>query len=354
MADQEPAPAVGQVQPEMGQPEAEAAQNLAWRLTPARLPEFSGDSKHCSFDIWKYEVECLIKEKVPDTQVKSAIRRSVRGQAQKTLLILGTEATVSGILAKFKTAFGPTLSAQTVLANLYTMRQREGEDAGSFSSRLEDTVQQAIVLERVTRAEADVMLREAFQGGLAKDTKMATSYLLADSDLAFDQLALEVKRVEKELNLVGAGQVKSMRSEEAEVEKLREMVGKLRDRVAELEGKSSHERRQPVPTSDRGLNGSQSQGRGLRPTGPGSPVHGRWNRTQHNSFARGRGYQFAPGQQHPVRGQGTQHQVAVGNAGRSQDQRVCYNCLAPGHFARECPKGQGHLNGRQPGGRGLP
>ena len=55
-----------------------------------RLPPFSGDDKDCQFDLWHYEVQCLEQEKHPESDIKLAIRRSWRGQAQRTLMSLAT------------------------------------------------------------------------------------------------------------------------------------------------------------------------------------------------------------------------------------------------------------------------
>ena len=325
------------IMPDVG---ASADAPADYRVT-TRLPDFSGEAKHTSFEIYKYEIMCLIQEGVKETNIRAAIRRSVRGQAQKTLLILGTDAKVSDILKKFETTFGPTLSAQTVLANLYTMKQREGEDAGSFGARLEDTVQQAITLGRASRTEADKMLREAFQGGLARHTKMATAYLLADSNVAFDRLVLEVKRVEQELNLVGAGQLNAIARPDGEVEKLREMVAQLQRKVVELEKRQADG---PGSALQSGLAGGQnhySYGRGHQPQ-DGS-FRGRGNQNAPNSFSRGWGFQPSRGRASMSQGQGSREQ--------GRHSKVCYTCGVPGHFSRECARG-GHLNEQQPGGRG--
>ncbi|GFO14967.1 modulator of apoptosis 1-like [Plakobranchus ocellatus] len=159
-----------------------------------RLPVFTGESKDCSFDQWEFEVQCLIKEAWPEDEVKLLIRRSLRGQASRTLMNLGTDASLATIMAKFKSVYGHILSLNTVMATFYSMKQAETEDAGSFAQRLEDTAHQAVTLGRVEQKELNALLKEAFCAGLKPQTKLITGFLLENKALTFDQLSLEVKR----------------------------------------------------------------------------------------------------------------------------------------------------------------
>ena len=54
-----------------------------------RLPLFSGETKDAAFNLWKYEVECLRAEGKREADVRLAIRRSLKGQASRTLMTLG-------------------------------------------------------------------------------------------------------------------------------------------------------------------------------------------------------------------------------------------------------------------------
>ena len=68
---------------------------------PPRLPNFSGDKKgETTFDLWKFEVECLMKEKQSDATISQAIRRSLRGEAARVVMRLGSAASTSEILEK--------------------------------------------------------------------------------------------------------------------------------------------------------------------------------------------------------------------------------------------------------------
>ena len=142
-----------------------------------RLSLFSGETKDAAFDLWKYEVECLRAEGKREADVRLAIRRSLKGQASRTLMTLGVGASVDDILLKFQSVFGPTETAQNILSRFYSLQLGPTEDAGAFAACLEDAILQAVQLGRVRREDVDDMLCEAFEGGLRRETKSVTSYL---------------------------------------------------------------------------------------------------------------------------------------------------------------------------------
>ena len=145
--------------------------------TLPRLPLFSGETKDATFDLWKYEVECLRAEGKREADVRLAIRRSLKGQASRTLMTLGVGASVIDILLKFQSVFGLTETAQNILNRFYSLQQGPTKDAGAFAARREDTILQAVQLGRVRREDVDAMLCEAFEGGLRRETKSVTFYL---------------------------------------------------------------------------------------------------------------------------------------------------------------------------------
>ena len=221
---------------------------------PPRLPPFSGDDKDTQFDLWHYEVQCLQAENRPEADIKQAIRRSLKGQAQLTLMSLGIDASVQSIIDKFKTVFGPTLSIQTVLSNFYSMRQKEGEDSGSFANRLEDCLRQAIQLGRVDPTSSQTMLREAFEAGLRTQVRVAVGFLFNLKKLNFDELVVEVKRREKELGLNSAAAVRSIQDSQiseltAQVKQLRTELQTLKDnqRPSSFSGQGGQRPPGPLP-----------------------------------------------------------------------------------------------------------
>ena len=202
-----------------------------------RLPLFSGETKDAAFDLWKYEVECLRAEGKREADVRLAIRRSLKGQASRTLMTLGVGASVDDILLKFQSVFGPTETAQNILSRFYSLQQDQTEDAGAFAARLEDAILQAVQLGRVRREDVDAMLCEAFEGELRRETKSVTSYLFTPRN-EFSKLLVEVKRKEREL-VDKVGTVASVQA--SEVDALKTLVLELRSELRTLKNERSQQ-----------------------------------------------------------------------------------------------------------------
>ena len=258
-----------------------------------RLPVFSGQDKDTPFDVWRFEVQCLQSEGRSENDIKLAIRRSLKGQASRTLLSLGVEAAVSNIIKKFNAVYGSTETAHTILRTFYSLSQREGEDAGSFAVRLEDCIQQAVRLGRVNQTSVPFLLKEAFGGGLLHRTKMATAYLFAQFD-QFDALQVEVKRVEKELGLLNTASAMAIQSsQQNEIDKLTATVNELKTELTTLKAK-----------------------------------------------------QLSVNQQNHTNSQ--RHRPPPDNGVRTHNQRPCWRCGVVGHYRRECRVIDQNLNGQRP------
>ena len=108
---------------------------------------FSGDSskQDTSYDLWRYEVDCLIKEKYSEEAIAQAIRRSLRGDAGKVAMRLGPEAKVDDILDKMESVFGSLERGEKVLEEFYSSRQRKDEDSMAWICRLEEIFRKAVI-----------------------------------------------------------------------------------------------------------------------------------------------------------------------------------------------------------------
>ena len=71
-----------------------------------KLPIFSGEEKsETSFDVWKLEVECVLREgNYTGSSVLQAIRGSLKGKA-RSLLFLSEHATAENIIEKLDGVF---------------------------------------------------------------------------------------------------------------------------------------------------------------------------------------------------------------------------------------------------------
>ena len=77
--------------------------NVSITTRTPNLTVFSGDpkAKNESFDLWKYEITCLLEESQHSkTTIAEAARRSLRGEAAKVVKRLGPGAPIEVILTK--------------------------------------------------------------------------------------------------------------------------------------------------------------------------------------------------------------------------------------------------------------
>ena len=111
-----------------------------------QLPFFSGEEQKgdVSFEVWKFELNCLIKESVyPDSLILQAIRKSLRGKSRDILLTLGESASPSIILNKLEGIYGNVSSTEVLLQQFYLESQLENESIADCSVRIENLLRRA-------------------------------------------------------------------------------------------------------------------------------------------------------------------------------------------------------------------
>ena len=94
--------------------------------------------KEDKYDLWHYEVECLIKAKYTERVIAQAIRRSLNSKSSKVFMQLGPEATASQMLHKMDNIFGNLERGENIIEEFYRISQQRGEDSISWSCRLEE------------------------------------------------------------------------------------------------------------------------------------------------------------------------------------------------------------------------
>ncbi|CAG2226925.1 unnamed protein product [Mytilus edulis] len=171
-----------------------------------RLPVFSGDAKsEASFDVWKFEVKCLLRENLyPELIIVQCMRNSLKNQARNTLLTLPESATPHNILEKLEGIYGNVYSNETLLQSFYTEKQDEGQSVADYGMKLEGILQKAYDKGKLTSEVRDDMLRTKFWSGIRDSAlKNATRYKY-DTIKNFDELRKEVRAVELELQISSA------------------------------------------------------------------------------------------------------------------------------------------------------
>jgi hypothetical protein len=167
---------------------------------PPRLPLFSGeDGKgESTFDLWRYEIECLISSEThtPDA-INQALRRSLKGEASKIAMRLGPSASTKTLMDKLQSVFGPVEVRESLMAQFYSARQREGEDVSAWSCRLEDLLMKATESAPVDPHTSNQMLRNMFWTGLLQSLKDVSGHKF-DTLTDFDTLRVAIRRIESD------------------------------------------------------------------------------------------------------------------------------------------------------------
>ena len=168
---------------------------------------FSGDEDakgECRYDLWKYEVECLVKDGVhTEETIRHVIRRSLKGEAAHVLKRLGPNATVQQILQKFDGVYGIVEAGEETLAEFYSARQKETEDVSTWGCRLEELLDRAVHAGVLGDKDTDEMLRKRFWTGLCPKLKEASRHKF-DSIMDFDRLRVVVRTIAHEFKAEGA------------------------------------------------------------------------------------------------------------------------------------------------------
>ena len=307
-----------------------------------RISLFSGDTKgdHVSYDMWRFEVWNLLKEKLYSNEVITmAAKKSLRGEAAKVSMRLGVFADIQELIDKFDGIYGNIDATEDLLAKFYSAQQKEDESVVNWGCRLEemlDKVKQGNALNMSPR-EMNEILRSKFWAGLRPQLKDASRYKCEQLE-TFDELLVALRKIEQDLSSrtttqkVTKPQVKMAVTTEKEqpqvkmavtaekeqpLGELKGMIEKLTKKVEDLENKTQKSSEQYRHSSRRGRGGYQ----------------------QHFSGTRGN---YTP-PTHPS-------QSAPQNFGQ-QPEPTCFKCGQPGHIKRGCRvdlSKLGHLNVNPP------
>ena len=132
-----------------------------------KLPQFSGEGQKgdCEFDVWKYDINCLLHSGVyPQHILLEAIRSSLRGKARSVLLHLGELAGVSDIIAELEAIYGNVATTEKLKEQFYMAKQLPNETVADYSLRLEQLLQHSSL--QVDFQTKNEMLRNRLWSGL--------------------------------------------------------------------------------------------------------------------------------------------------------------------------------------------
>ena len=265
--------------------------NEDYTYNKPNLPYFSGDTPpikgDTTFNVWSFEVRCLMKDNCSPSVLFQAIRRSLRGTARETLVSLGDDATVDDVLTKLNVFFGNVATDESLLTRFYSERQKEGESVVAWGCRLEKLLQQAISLGYVVHSARNEKLRCRFwKGLLSEELKMSTKNKF-DNIQNFELLVQEVRAEEQELGekckLKGKKvQHQPIQNFSSELSELSKNMSELLDRMSRMESRFEklESDKRSATSADHSFNSNRGSFRGGRRPFKGNFRHG--NATERN------------------------------------------------------------------------
>jgi hypothetical protein len=165
-----------------------------------KIGTFSGDEPmgkgDISYDQWRHEVSCLMKDGFREKLVLLAMRRSLKGTAASVMLNLGVDIHAKDVLEKFNVVFGNILPNEMLLEDFYTARQLQSETVVAWGCRIERLLMKA--KEQGTIQGTEDMARTKFWSGI-KDERVKTALRHKfDSGSSFHELLRNARLLEHE------------------------------------------------------------------------------------------------------------------------------------------------------------
>ena len=221
-----------------------------------KFTAFSGEESRpkaeASFEEWRYEVNCIVDKGAYSEQViAQAIRKSLRDQAKRILMPMGTWACVEMMLNRLENVFGNVASGQSLLQEFYSANQKDQESAEAWGLRLEELVQKASDKGLVRAEDKDEMLRNEFWRSLRSERLKNATRVHFHKGLDFESLRKAVREEEKEMTLTRGIQHQVLNSIDArateqmnermkvilrEVESLRQEMNEMKEKEFEKRG----------------------------------------------------------------------------------------------------------------------
>lgn len=168
-------------------------------ISVPKVSIFSGDPNGAtSYDVWKYEIQCLLKENYPRISISEAIRRSLKGNAKKVVMCLGSNASIDEIILKLDSVYGNIRPQVDILQEFYSMFQGDKENVASWGCRLESVLKKARDAGDIAFTDYDSMLKERFWSGLRPSIKHVT-YYEHDKCTTYNQLLVEIRKRENSI-----------------------------------------------------------------------------------------------------------------------------------------------------------
>lgn len=187
-----------------------------------RFSTFSGEEKcETSFDVWKNDVECALRDGVCSPNIiLQSIRSSLKGKARSLLLTLPTDATPAQILTKLDGVFGNIYPTEKLIQQFYATQQEERETVVDYGLRLECILQRCIERKAISLDARNEMLRTKLWSGLKDSNFRNSSRYKYDTIKDFEALRRELRTIELDLQLSSSSTATSSEKKKQQVSKI--------------------------------------------------------------------------------------------------------------------------------------
>ena len=201
-----------------------------------RVSTFSGSPNDCSFEQFRYDVQCLINQGAAEGVILLAIKRSIKGQAQEIALHMGETATVADILKRFEMMFGDVNPPHVLLAQFYAAEQHPGESVTDWYARIEDIASKIIRKDStvISPNNYDVIVNTQFWTKMQDDRIKSALRHKFNMLSGSPQFIIEARKIESECKM------ETVRVQQAHIEvspTIQEGLDSLLSRLVSLEDK---------------------------------------------------------------------------------------------------------------------
>ena len=138
-----------------------------------KITPFSGEEDRprgeASYEEWRFEANCLIRDVKSKFVIGQAIRKSLRGPAKREIIQLGPTATVEEIMERLESTFANVATGISIMQEFFIASQQQEESVSEWALRLEEIIKHAIDKGQIKEDEKNELLKDKFWRSLRSE-----------------------------------------------------------------------------------------------------------------------------------------------------------------------------------------